>query len=701
MHFFKLSDYVLSNYSDTIDDFRPLTGLVQNQPGICELTYPGGTAFSGKDPQGDLSIIKSILIMIDKSGVLLTKGLNQKIQDEFDVGADRARHLFDLPNYFKLIQAYPKKPKRTTEYTLTKIGKSYLKTKNNNEKIDIIFRVISGETTFGVYNPGAPQSNSNVEYPVLLIKMLKDLKRVTKREIGCMLGLMEIEGLTYEESLSKVRATKFEQPGLDIYEMENQVKMVWEKHRYSNPVKKSNSVTKFFNSFILLEFFKSLGLIDRYHPQKSPVTKTSQQKRHIPNTSVIKKVKNSNERGKKISLRGAKTFFHETIAGIVAVTAKLENEYKMEFQTGDDVKVYFETGKIIVPDENLQIKPWKDLTQVRFLDKSVDLNEIKDWEDLLTDAIKIGLTIRKRIGKFKTVGWAANTQKTIFGASDIILFNSLIPDGVGVSLKYGEGQLKNLSVNSLFKFLIKENTCLDKEIHAANPVIFNNMTKDFLKILRDTIIKSPYSTAVLEQWDSIFSKIKTWDEYQKSKLVSNQIDGFKEVINGLKKVDFSERKLLKEGCKYLGRKIIEQLKKEKADHYLNWQELRQDYFNDFYGNFLNEKSCSFDLSALLEAQLSVCPQKNLWYIAKAGTEVKKIPLSKTFKDITNKLQLIPEHYPSGSGYEFVINIRHLEKDIGKLNIVIRWRDGQMKGYPQTASTIHWNILDDDWAQIFK
>jgi hypothetical protein len=41
------------------------------------------------------------------------------------------------------------------------------------------------------------------------------------------------------------------------------------------------------------------------------------------------------------------------------------------------------------------------------------------------------------------------------------------------------------------------------------------------------------------------------------------------------------------------------------------------------------------------------------------------------------------------------------KELGAITVIIRWKQGQMAGYPDTTSSAKWNINNDEWAEIFN
>ena len=62
------------------------------------------------------------------------------------------------------------------------------------------------------------------------------------------------------------------------------------------------------------------------------------------------------------------------------------------------------------------------------------------------------------------------------------------------------------------------------------------------------------------------------------------------------------------------------------------------------------------------------------------------------------MQFTYKYKPSGSGYEFVLNIlNEAGKPLGAISIKFRWKDGQMNGTIITASDAKWVVKD--WSKI--
>lgn len=76
------------------------------------------------------------------------------------------------------------------------------------KKIDIIFDVLS-TSSFGRNNNGV-NSNSDVEPPLVFLKMLIQKKSISIFHFGCVLFYLEVLGLSFEESLNKLGDLKNE-----------------------------------------------------------------------------------------------------------------------------------------------------------------------------------------------------------------------------------------------------------------------------------------------------------------------------------------------------------------------------------------------------------------------------------------------------------------------------------------------------------
>ena len=159
---------------------------------------------------GDLSFFESsISILFKNGGQMDSDNFYERIETilaQKEVGIDPTSiiHKTVLPRYFGLI--FFDKP--NSLYSLTNFGFDYAQSKSRQKKIDIIFDVLS-TSSFGRNNNGV-NSDSNVEPPLVFLKMLINKKSISIFHFGCVLFYLEVLGLSFEESLKKVSDIKNE-----------------------------------------------------------------------------------------------------------------------------------------------------------------------------------------------------------------------------------------------------------------------------------------------------------------------------------------------------------------------------------------------------------------------------------------------------------------------------------------------------------
>ena len=371
----------------------------------------------------------------------------------------------------------------------------------------------------------------------------------------------------------------------------------------------------------------------------------------------------------------ATTFYHEVICGIACVDPMGAKKIK----TGADVKNYFDNGTIIAVDRNLNKLDIMNLKQSRFLS-----SKEKPKGKLISDAIQIAkkLIEPSRLGKpHGPVYWTGPTNDgSIFGAADIA-FNK-----VGISLKYGEGQLKNLTVGSFGRTVlgIKENILqvLLKDYSAS----WDQMTRDWMDFVKKTI---PLEKGKIE-FEALSNTVKSWSEYQKKRLEDDDQEFFDEKDNGYVKTHKKAKEF-----RFLARKYYET---EKPP---GWDELRNKSMGSIFDSFIKSKDKVIrkNLADLFKTQISVS-KTDLWYAAKGGKDIKLIPSEEKFKRGIENVRFDYTGETKGSGYTFTLIAHTIDKDIEvmKIEIVFRFKNGQMYGNPDTSST--YKMMVDDYTDIF-
>jgi len=372
----------------------------------------------------------------------------------------------------------------------------------------------------------------------------------------------------------------------------------------------------------------------------------------------------------------ATTLFHEVLTGIFTAdpSAKIE--------TGEDVLAYFKNGTIKAVNAGLSAVDIEGLPQARYLNKDT-IPKAK----IISDAKSVASKLRTKFGQAKLVWWTGPTNDgSKFGAADIV-----IDKKYGVSLKYGAGQLKNLTVNSFAQTVLGSNPDVNimKEIMKTYSSNFDVMTKDWMALFVKEVGHSKNKDAI-KLAKKMQSSASTWTTYQKQKLTIAEIELLVSAAN-IKGLNIA--KTQKKGLRYLVKKLFELRK------WPEWQKQRNVHFNKIFGGFFAgvEPDIKNGLGRLFKKQLSV-QEYDLYYAAKGGSDFKYIPGDKAFDDLTKDLKFSYVYKPYGGGYEFILNILNSSgKELGSISIKFRWKDGQMNGTIITSSDAKW--LVKDWSEI--
>ena len=374
----------------------------------------------------------------------------------------------------------------------------------------------------------------------------------------------------------------------------------------------------------------------------------------------------------------ATTFYHEVITGIIVAGGK------GPFKTGEDVKKYFDNGTIkAVKGSGASPTDVMKLPQARFLTK-----DSKPKSGIVSDAISVGKSVVKNLGRGKNVMWTGPTNDASrFGAGDI---GATFPGTgeVGVSLKAGKGQLKNLTINTFFKTLglPKINAEYFLKTYKKH---WDAMTSDWADLVQKKF-EGMLTGDKKDEARSIFSKHnkKTWNEYQKESLSKGELETLNTALG--KQTKYTK---WPDFC----RKLYE-------DYGSEWNAKRDKHFD----NIFNEFSQKYDdqirngLHNLFKRQLSV-GDTSLFYAAKKGKVFWFIPSEKLY----NK-NLPPEAFIAnyetkggGSGYEFLLDVGVQTPKtgipIGTVKVIFRFARGQMNGFPVTKSD--YNLMADDWSDL--
>ncbi len=108
-------------------------------------------------------------------------------------------HRSVTPRYFGLLTY----DKSESKYMISEFGDYYISSDSWKDILDCIFLAISS-VTFGKEN-NAVSSNSVVEAPIVFLKMIVDLGAVSISEFAIALYYMEVDKMTYQEAIKKVK----------------------------------------------------------------------------------------------------------------------------------------------------------------------------------------------------------------------------------------------------------------------------------------------------------------------------------------------------------------------------------------------------------------------------------------------------------------------------------------------------------------
>jgi hypothetical protein len=149
---------------------------------------------------------KAIEIVNSSDGLIPMSDWQKKMGNHLsneNLGTDTtsAIHKTVMPRYFGLLEMT--KVDKISMLQITDFGHRYVNCISDNMRIDLMFDVLQN-ISFGRNNNGV-QSDSNVEAPVTFLKMMKDLRTISGSHFGCLLYYLEVQGISYEESLKKIK----------------------------------------------------------------------------------------------------------------------------------------------------------------------------------------------------------------------------------------------------------------------------------------------------------------------------------------------------------------------------------------------------------------------------------------------------------------------------------------------------------------
>ena len=375
----------------------------------------------------------------------------------------------------------------------------------------------------------------------------------------------------------------------------------------------------------------------------------------------------------------ATTFYHEVMTGI------LVGGGNSSFKDGEEVGKFFKNGTIKAVNAGLgTVKPegsaWERFLQKDSIPKS----------SLVSDAKNLSTRIKKELGKGKNMMWTGPTNDgSKFGAADIAGNFSGYGD-VGISLKAGVGQLKNLTLGTFTKILGMPELKGADFIKKYNKN-FNSMTKDWMKLI-EKLFKSLTKDKEAQKIFKRHSK-SSWDAYQKEILKEDEMNLLYESVGfPIPKYSAKTKKF-----KYFCRKLQEKHHPQWKD----WQVKRGKHFNDIFSELFSkeENNIRMNLSTLFKRQLSV-GDTSLFYAAKGGKTFWFIPSEKLYDKEMGPDEFIADYelQESQAGYKFLLDVGTQEVGgIGTIIIEIRFATGQMDGAPSVKSS--YKLIKKDWSGL--
>jgi len=429
----------------------------------------------------------------------------------------------------------------------------------------------------------------------------------------------------------------------------------------------------------------------------------------------------------------ATTFFHEVICGI----ACFDPHGAATIEKGADVKRFFDDGTIDAVDSKLIKQPPENLKQFRFMDDTVDVDgnltsksagkEFWDKNKLgqrADDAISLARIIREnldpRVGTpKKPILWTGPTNDgSIYGASDIA-YNEQ-----GISLKFGKGQFKNLTVDAFARTALgtSSDASLLKELQKTVPEKWNDMTSTWMSLIkgsldgwkiteRDKQQKKIQEEALIKAkklFDSWKSSIAgNWSTYQKKKIDDKEVQVFHDLLywGGKSQYDKDDKDKRHNPnyFRYVCRKLYDQ---GPASIRKDWKTKRNDQFTNIFGTYFSDRdeTIKSNLHTVFERQISV-GEKAIMYAAKGGQDFKRVPSKAEFDATIKNIDFTYEGKTSGAGYTFLLKaaqrgLAGKPKPIMAISIFFRWKsNGQMVGNPDTSSDSKMYI--EDYTEVFK
>lgn len=375
------------------------------------------------------------------------------------------------------------------------------------------------------------------------------------------------------------------------------------------------------------------------------------------------------------------TFYHEVGCAIYSIKpdAKITN--------GLDILGYFLSGDIRAKNPSLgDLNPDQLLLGgygIFFKDEPIP----SDMNKILDDAHKVSVGLVKRIGKPKQVWWTGPTNDlTKFGAADIVFVSG--GKEVGISLKYGKGQLKNMGLSSIGKSLLKgvfqEGEDIMSQLWSDEYTQYwNGLTTDWLRFLDTNGFDLSPKIINLD-----------WNGYQKYKLNDEEMGKIMSLS-----WDNPQKMMKSRELKTFGRKYYQDFLNKKTKK--QWMDMRSKWFDKIFGGFFKNKESVINqnIKSFFEAQMSI-GEIGMWYGSDGGEKIIYIPSKTEFELSTGMMRYEYTSSPSTTGYLIKIDMYNDKTLIISIDVNVRFISGQMNNSPSTKSKMKMKMKPSDWNLIF-
>lgn len=148
----------------------------------------------------------------------------------------------EMARYFELI----KNDFKNKCGQITEKGKTFLAATEKSERIEILFEIMEDENiTFGRDNSGVESTDSDIEPPIVILKLLLYLEELTKEEIGFSFYFLVYKQLTFLETINEIIKIK-----------------VTNSHQEIEKELESLELINKFKDLKILLFFKELSILE-------------------------------------------------------------------------------------------------------------------------------------------------------------------------------------------------------------------------------------------------------------------------------------------------------------------------------------------------------------------------------------------------------------------------------------------------------